>query len=145
MLVIRYATGDEARVGVRDDDGTVRRLAAGSLAELLRLPAEEFRAAVSAGGDPEPGPVRLLPPVDGWTEVWAAGVTYQRSSEARQEESEVADVYARVYDADRPELFFKSVAWRVVGPDEPIGIRTDSAVDVPEPELAGGDEDPGQT
>ncbi len=136
MLVIRYAIGDEARVGVRSDDGVVRRLAAGSLEELLRLPADEFRSAVEDPGDPEAGPVRLLPPVDGRTEVWAAGVTYQRSSEARQEESQVADVYAKVYDADRPELFFKSVAWRAVGPDEPIGVRADSAVDVPEPEIA---------
>jgi 2-dehydro-3-deoxy-D-arabinonate dehydratase len=133
MLVIRYAIGDEARVGVRGDDGTVRRLAAASLEELL---AGDFRAAVDNPGAVEDGPVRLLPPVDGRTEVWAAGVTYQRSSEARQEESEVADVYARVYDAERPELFFKSVAWRVVGPDEPIGVRADSAVDVPEPEIA---------
>ena len=60
---------------------------------------------------------RLLPPIDGRTEVWAAGVTYQRSSDARQEESVVADVYARVYDAVRPELFFKAAAWRVVGRD----------------------------
>jgi 2-dehydro-3-deoxy-D-arabinonate dehydratase len=68
--------------------------------------------------------------------VWAAGVTYERSSEARQEESVVADVYSRVYDAARPELFFKSVAWRVAGPGEPVGIRDDSEIDVPEPELA---------
>jgi 2-dehydro-3-deoxy-D-arabinonate dehydratase len=135
MLVIRYATGGEARVGVQDDDGTVRRLAAGSLEELLRLSVDDFRAALS-GGDRETGETRLLPPVDGRTEVWAAGVTYQRSSEARQEESQVADVYARVYDADRPELFFKSVAWRAVGPGEPIGVRADSPVDVPEPEIA---------
>src|ERR1700689_957984 len=80
--------------------------------------------------------VRLLPPVDGLTEVWASGVTYERSSAARQEESQVADVYARVYDADRPELFFKSPAWRGCGPGEPIGIRPDSEISVPEPELA---------
>jgi 2-dehydro-3-deoxy-D-arabinonate dehydratase len=136
MLLIRYATGDEARVGVQDDDGSVRRLPAASLEELLRLPLADFRAATADFGAPENEPVRLLPPVDGRTEVWAAGVTYQRSSEARQEESQVADVYARVYDADRPELFFKSVAWRAVGPGEPIGVRSDSAVDVPEPEIA---------
>jgi 2-dehydro-3-deoxy-D-arabinonate dehydratase len=133
MLVIRYAIGDEVRIGVRSDDGTVRRLGVASMEELL---AGDFRATVEKPGAVEDGPVRLLPPVDGRTEVWAAGVTYQRSSEARQEESQVADVYAKVYDADRPELFFKSVAWRVVGPDEPIGVRTDSPVDVPEPEVA---------
>jgi 2-dehydro-3-deoxy-D-arabinonate dehydratase len=69
--------------------------------------------------------------------VWAAGVTYQQSRAARVEESErSATVYEQVYDADRPELFFKSVAWRVVGDGEPIAVRDDSKVDVPEPELA---------
>jgi 2-dehydro-3-deoxy-D-arabinonate dehydratase len=81
-------------------------------------------------------PLRVLPPIDGLTEVWASGVTYRRSREARVEESSVKDVYTRVYDAERPELFFKSVAWRVVGGDEPIGIRSDSSLNVPEPELA---------
>ena len=76
------------------------------------------------------------PPIDGLTEVWASGVTYRRSSEARQEESAAADVYARVYEAERPELFFKSPAWRVCADGEPIGIRPDSDTDVPEPELA---------
>jgi 2-dehydro-3-deoxy-D-arabinonate dehydratase len=52
------------------------------------------------------------------------------------EESETADVYDRVYVADRPELFFKAPSWRVVGPDEPVGVRADSDVDVPEAELA---------
>ena len=135
MLVIRYEVRGQTLVGVRTDDGLVRRAPASTLAELL---AGDFRGAVeeAAAGPAETGEVRLLAPVDGLTEVWAAGVTYERSSEARQEESEVADVYARVYGADRPELFLKSVAWRVSGPGEPIGIRTDSAVDVPEPELA---------
>ena len=69
-------------------------------------------------------------------EVWAAGVTYERSREARVEESErAADVYELVYDAERPELFFKSAAWRVTGDGESVAIRADSAVDVPEPEL----------
>ena len=86
---------------------------------------------MAVGGTP-----RLLPPADGLTEVWACGVTYERSSAARQEESDVADVYARVYEAERPEVFFKSPAWRLCGPDEPIGIRPDSAINVPEPELA---------
>jgi 2-dehydro-3-deoxy-D-arabinonate dehydratase len=68
--------------------------------------------------------------------VWAAGVTYERSRSARQEESSVGGVYQLVYDADRPELFFKSVAWRVVTDKEPIAIRRDSALNVPEAELA---------
>jgi 2-dehydro-3-deoxy-D-arabinonate dehydratase len=90
-------------------------------------------AAIGAG---MPVAGRLLAPVDGDTEVWAAGVTYQRSMDARISESSVADVYDRVYAAPRPELFFKSVAWRVVGHGGQVGIRADSGFDVPEPELA---------
>jgi 2-dehydro-3-deoxy-D-arabinonate dehydratase len=81
-------------------------------------------------------PASLLGPV-GSQEVWAAGVTYRRSEEARMEESaSAADAYARVYRAERPELFFKAPGWRVVGPGDDIGIRADSAWNVPEPELA---------
>ena len=81
--------------------------------------------------------VRLLAPADGRMEVWAAGVTYERSRAARMAESEQsADVYDRVYAAERPELFFKSAAWRVSGPGEPVSVRADSSIDVPEPELA---------
>jgi 2-dehydro-3-deoxy-D-arabinonate dehydratase len=69
-------------------------------------------------------------------EVWCAGVTYERSREARVEESAVKDVYTLVYDADRPELFLKDAACRrTVGPGEPIGVRGDSGWDVPEPEI----------
>jgi len=83
------------------------------------------------------GEITLLPPIDGRTEVWAAGVTYFISREARVEESErSADVYRQVYEAERPELFFKSAAWRVVGDGQTIAVRADSAVDVPEPEVA---------
>src|SRR5690349_12848799 len=105
------------------------------------MPSGQLRQVVEAasepvGGAPAISSLRLLPPVDGLTEVWACGVTYERSSAARQEESDVADVYARVYEAERPELFFKSPAWRVCGDGEPIGIRPDSQISVPEPELA---------
>lgn len=71
-------------------------------------------------------------------EVWAAGVTYQRSKEARMEESRDAgggDFYDKVYDADRPELFFKAQPYRVSGPGGNIRIRRDSTWNVPEPEL----------
>jgi 2-dehydro-3-deoxy-D-arabinonate dehydratase len=133
--IVRYAGPDGVRVGV-GDGVTVRPLAVASVAELLAMPAGRMRSAVEAPSEPAVGPARLLPPVDGLTEVWACGVTYERSSAARQEESDVADVYARVYEADRPELFFKSPAWRVCGDGEPIGIRPDSQISVPEPELA---------
>ncbi|HYC86159.1 MAG TPA: fumarylacetoacetate hydrolase family protein [Chryseosolibacter sp.] len=74
----------------------------------------------------------------GTQEIWASGVTYQRSREARMEESKEtggADFYARVYDAERPELFFKSPGYRVVGYGQPVRIRKDSKWNVPEPEL----------
>jgi fumarylacetoacetate (FAA) hydrolase family protein len=78
------------------------------------------------------------PPV-GWPvvppEVWAAGVTYRISEEAREQESDTPEMYLDVYDADRPELFFKASPARTVGPDDPIGIRADSSWNVPEPEL----------
>jgi len=69
-------------------------------------------------------------------EVWGAGVTYQRSLEARVEESSAKDLYTLVYGAERPELFLKDAACRrTVGPGEPIGVRADSTWDVPEPEI----------
>ena len=76
----------------------------------------------------------LRVPVD-IDEVWAAGVTYQISEEAREAESESPDIYMDVYDADRPEIFFKSTPSRTVGPGDAVGIRADSKWDVPEPEL----------
>lgn len=82
-------------------------------------------------------PTCWLPPM-GDQEVWAAGVTYYRSRTARMEESEEAGgdrFYDLVYDAERPELFFKSTARRVRGHGQTVGIRSDSTWDVPEPEL----------
>jgi 2-dehydro-3-deoxy-D-arabinonate dehydratase len=81
--------------------------------------------------------VQILAPI-GSQEVWAAGVTYYRSRSARMEESKSAgggDFYDRVYSAERPELFFKSTASRVVGPGGHVRIRSDSKWNVPEPEL----------
>lgn len=68
-------------------------------------------------------------------EVWAAGVTYEISEAARESESGMPEVYLNVYEAERPELFFKATASRTVGPNESVGIRGDSTWDVPEPEL----------
>jgi 2-dehydro-3-deoxy-D-arabinonate dehydratase len=79
----------------------------------------------------------VLPPI-GTQEVWAAGVTYLRSRDARMEESKDSGgdfFYRKVYDADRPELFFKALAHRVVGTGGEVRIRKDSKWDVPEPEL----------
>jgi 2-dehydro-3-deoxy-D-arabinonate dehydratase len=83
-------------------------------------------------------PQGILAPVEA-QEVWAAGVTYFRSRTARMEESKVAaggSFYDLVYSADRPELFFKAAAWRVIGPDGAVRIRRDAHWNVPEPEVA---------
>jgi 2-dehydro-3-deoxy-D-arabinonate dehydratase len=80
--------------------------------------------------------IKLRAPVER-QEVWAAGVTYLRSKTARMEESDFsATAYDRVYDAARPEIFFKSVAEKVVAADDAVGIRADAHWNVPEPELA---------
>ena len=81
-------------------------------------------------------PCELLLPLEP-PEVWCAGVTYERSRDARIGESAVEDVYSLVYDAERPELFLKDAGCRrTVGPGEAVGIRSDSAWNVPEPEIA---------
>lgn len=69
-------------------------------------------------------------------EVWAAGVTYDVSSDAREEESDRGEIYQDVFENERPEIFFKATPDRTVGPGDRVGIRTDSSWDVPEPELA---------
>jgi len=108
------------------------------LHHLLRGSADELRAQIEQSTQPgrtTHAVSSLLAPIDGETEVWAAGVTYKRSEEARKEESGTPDLYARVYSAKRPELFFKANPRRVAGPDAFISIRADSTWDVPEPEL----------
>ncbi len=81
------------------------------------------------------GAPALLKPTD-LQEVWAAGVTYERSRIAREEESAGSGIYDRVYSAARPELFFKATPSRTVGPGEGVAIRVDATWNVPEPELA---------
>ncbi len=111
-----------------------------TLGRALQLRRDELREALaqaraSDGEILRRDDVSLAAPIDE-QEVWAVGVTYQRSREARMEESTQKDVYDLVYEAERPELFFKATPSRVVGPDEPVAIRGDSSWDVPEPELA---------
>src|SRR6185436_12299563 len=80
----------------------------------------------------------ILPPIGSQQELWACGVTYLRSKVGRQEESKAAggaDFYAKVYEAERPEVFFKSNPHRIVGHNAFVRIRKDSTWDVPEPEL----------
>src|SRR5207248_10139642 len=126
----------ENAVGVQSSANGASTVAQGpeALAELLRLRASDMQSRLSrvSGSDTV---AQLLAPIDGGTEVWAAGVTYKRSEEARIEESGTPDIYAKVYTAKRPELFFKATPQRVAGPDAPIVVRSDSTWDVPEPEL----------
>ena len=140
MRLIRFLTdGFAPRAGVLDGDVVTGFAGPGSLGDLLALPVDEIReTCANPGGVRIPAAdVELLAPLDGRTEVWAAGVTYERSRTARMAESEQsADIYDRVYAAERPELFFKSAAWRVSGPGMPVSVRSDSTIDVPEPELA---------
>ncbi len=136
MKIVRYADRDGGvHIGL-DSDGELRRLPVSSIAQLLAGDVERVNAVLGDAGPAEEDEVTLLAPVDGETEVWAAGVTYRRSRDARIEEAAQGDPYERVYTAPRPELFFKSQAWRVSGPGEPVAIRGDSTLDVPEPELA---------
>jgi 2-dehydro-3-deoxy-D-arabinonate dehydratase len=138
MHLVRYQLpGRPPQAGVRTGDTVAPIHGIAGMAELLRLTAEELRGSLGKLGDEVPlADVRLLPPLDGYGEVWCAGVTYERSRGARMEESTEQSVYDRVYSAPRPELFPKSPAWRLVTDGEPIGIRADSGHDVPEPELA---------
>lgn len=131
MYLTRHQTPDGARWAV---DGAF--LPSGfELGFALQLPAAAIPALLA--GIPRTGPSSgpLLPPVEATQEIWASGVTYLRSREAREAESTVKDVYARVYEAKRPELFWKAIGWRVVGHGASIRVRDDSAWNVPEPEL----------
>jgi 2-dehydro-3-deoxy-D-arabinonate dehydratase len=107
------------------------------LADLSELVGEGQPVAALAdiAGPAAPNAMSLLKPTD-TQEVWAAGVTYERSKVAREEESAGSGIYDRVYTADRPELFFKATPSRTVGPYEPVAIRADARWSVPEPELA---------
>jgi len=156
MRVVRFwVPGGGSRLGVYED-GTVQALATsdstflesfdalvelaggrGRLTDTLRRlrrqgPTFPYRDLDRA---PNPEAPHLLLPVQP-LEVWAAGVTYERSREARLAETTTVGIYDKIYDAERPELFFKATASRCVGPNAPIGIRSDSRWTVPEPELA---------
>jgi len=131
MRLTRHLSADGPRWAL-DDGFLPPPFTLAHLLELPRAEAADFLQALqstgAAGG-------ALLPPIEAEHEVWAAGVTYLRSREARESESSVKDVYSRVYEAARPELFFKSAGWRVAGHRMPIRIRGDSRWNVPEPEL----------
>jgi 2-dehydro-3-deoxy-D-arabinonate dehydratase len=153
-LVRFHQPGAGPRTGV-EIDNVVRDVttAVGTVGDWLAASAGRVTAAIqelpglaaaasshipAADLDGAPAPDRLywLPPIDR-QDVWAAGVTYERSRAARQEEAQDGgDVYARVYTAPRPEIFFKAQGHWVVGPHAAVGIRRDATWNVPEPELA---------
>jgi 2-dehydro-3-deoxy-D-arabinonate dehydratase len=143
LCLFRTEAGAAPRLGaIAGDDRLIDVAAAGGpagLADALTMPADELRRrlenATGTGDATALDAVTLTAPVDR-QEVWAAGVTYLRSRDARMEESTQKDVYDLVYEAARPELFLKATPSRVRGPGEPVAIRGDSIWDVPEPELA---------
>ena len=106
-----------------------------TLERLLEIPGEGVRSFLEDLGTEGLAEDPLLPPIEPAHEVWASGVTYLQSREARELESTEADAYEKVYDAERPELFFKALGWRVVGHGDMVRVRGDSRWNVPEPEL----------
>ena len=117
----------------------MRRPGDGDTVELLDHddPLAALRGAGNVAGTRVLEELRLLPPIEA-PEIWCAGVTYERSRDARLEEAktDARDVYALVYDAERPELFMKDAGMRrTVGPGGEIRVRSDSSWNVPEPEL----------
>lgn len=145
MQLCRFVVTGETtpRLGIMDGE-TIREIGGDnevvSLDRLLGMSAARLRE-VLGGANASRGRVHqaesciLLAPIE-HQEVWACGVTYERSRDARMRESSQASVYDLVYDADRPEVFFKATPARVVGPGAAVVIRADSGWDVPEPELA---------
>ena len=129
-LVRLRAPGGGVRVGVLTGDRVDVLAESDPLAVLSRGSLSDPIDSVALSD------IRLLAPLVP-PETWAAGVTYERSRDARLEESQVADVYDLVYQAERPELFLKDAGGRrTVGPEEPIATRADASWTVPEPELA---------
>jgi 2-dehydro-3-deoxy-D-arabinonate dehydratase len=133
---------DGTRVGAVREEGIYDLTAIlgwPSLDDVLRLSVAQIGSALRGLSWLEhtsyaPEGVVLKAPL-GTQEVWAAGVTYLRSRDARLEETHTPDIYDRVYEAERPELFLKATPSRTVGPNEGVGIRADSTWNVPEPEL----------
>jgi len=143
MRYYRYRSADGGRLVAEATDGTYDLTAAkpelASFGDLARAAAVtdssvdevadrllDRAPAHDGGGEP------LAPEA---AEVWAAGVTYAISEQAREAESGMPDMYLDVYEAERPEVFFKATPGRTVGPGEAIGVRADSDWNVPEPEL----------
>jgi 2-dehydro-3-deoxy-D-arabinonate dehydratase len=143
MKICRFFAGDATvRIGMVEDGGDVVDLTLAGITTLSQVLEGVDPLAMLNAIDSTTLPrhsvsdVVLRPPIER-QEVWAAGVTYLRSKTARMEESDFsATAYDRVYDADRPEIFFKALPEKVVPTGESVGIRRDARWSVPEPELA---------
>jgi 2-dehydro-3-deoxy-D-arabinonate dehydratase len=142
MKICRFQQNDSIRIGLVTEDSAILDLSPTGITRLSSILEEENPTGRLGKIAQEKLPrlllaeVQLLAPVE-QQEVWAAGVTYLRSKTARMEESDFsASAYDKVYSADRPEIFFKSLAEKVSGPGEFVGIRQDAKWNVPEPELA---------
>lgn len=141
MQIAKYqdASGN-ARIATVKDNQFVPLVASERFATLSDILAAEDPILAAESLEQEPpfpisADIQFLPPIDA-QEVWAAGVTYKRSQTARMEESEAAaSCYDQVYEADRPELFFKATPHRVAGHLQPLRIRKDATWNVPEPEI----------
>ena len=149
MRVIRYLNDDKKpTLAVLTDDGKIYALPQQDFLELVGFARQKKTSPLTVVQDiikmHEPihktlEELTLLVPISA-PEVWACGVTYEKSKDARNYEStegelEAATIYDKVYDADRPEIFFKSTAARTVGPNDNIYLRGDSNWQIPEPEL----------
>jgi 2-dehydro-3-deoxy-D-arabinonate dehydratase len=140
MFLIQYSGADaQRRLGLEVGDQlmTEADASASDLDTLLSsIPAVDLLATLQdrMSVPVQPASVTRHVPV-GNQEIWAAGVTYKRSEEARELESNNSTIYTRVYSAQRPELFFKSMGYDVIDLGEPVGIRYDATWSVPEPEL----------
>lgn len=136
--ICRFSATDRPAIGLQLPEGVADLTPFGitSLTEILEDPSRlRLPNAANLAGITH-GLAQFLPPIEN-QEVWAAGVTYLRSKKARMDESEFsASAYDRVYEAPRPEIFFKSMGEKVSGPNGKIGIRRDAKWNVPEPELA---------
>lgn len=139
MKLCRFKNAEGVtRIGRLQDNETVVDLTAAGFKSLTAL-LEDTEALAQAEAAETPSvplaEISLLTPVER-QEVWAAGVTYLRSKKARMEESDFsANAYDKVYDAPRPEIFFKSLPEKVAHPGDAVGIRADATWNVPEPEL----------
>jgi 2-dehydro-3-deoxy-D-arabinonate dehydratase len=149
VRIIRFLNeGSVPTLAALTDDAKIYVLPQQDLMELVHLAEEQKTTPLSliegviAASNPlhaTLGDLSLLTPIVA-PEVWAAGVTYEKSREARNYEVtggklDALTVYDKVYDAERPEIFFKSTAARTVGPDQDVYLRTDSNWQIPEPEL----------